>query len=164
MKTSIKNLKNGLEILPENLIWMEKENRNLFNSSMLAPYMEGTKQINNRIRQNDEEIKQELENRDNSMKEAEAEFNNAENNMFIVCNNLKLFVDEMSDTASRKDSAAYKEMVKAIDALRPEKKSGFYETLRKMPADELNKKMQYAVEKVAEKIAEKASEKAPEMN
>lgn len=148
--------KNGKDKVANELL---KENRPLFNSSMLAPYMEGTKIINNKIRQNDEKIKRELENRDNSIKEAEAEFNNAENNMFIVCNNLKLFVDEMSDTASRKDSAAYKEMVKAIDALRPEKKSGFYETLRKMPADELNKKMKYAAEKVDDYIKHAAGKK-----
>lgn len=174
----------------DDAVFLLKYNQDLFNSSLLAPFMEGTKLVSDKIRMNDPEFKKEEEarrlresqekkrqeearriqenqkdirkevgKRQKAVKEAKAVFDPAKDDLFVCCNNLKLAVDDMKETSSRKDSKAYREMMKAIDALRPEKNSGFFETLRKASQEDMNKKIAYAAQKVDDYLTHAAGKK-----
>lgn len=135
------------------------KNQTLFKSSLLAPYVEGTKMIDNKIAKRNNKLNEKIKQQEDAIKDAKVTVDMVTNNLYLASQNLKLAFDNLKDTSSSNDSQMYTNMVNAIESLRPNKYSNFYEAIRSTDPEELSAKIKDVTQKIEEYITHAESKK-----
>ncbi len=134
------------------------DNQKFFKSSLLAPYMEGSKIFDNNNKKI-QEFNHEIAKKKNTIKQLETDRDRISQNLYTASQNLKLTVDILEDTTSRHNSDKYTAMMTAIESIRQTGKGNFFETFRGTDLQELNEKIGDVTSKIDEYITYAESKK-----